>query len=433
MIYRFSKFEIDTQNYQLRNDGAPVELEPKVFDLLNYLILNRQKLVTRDELFENLWAGRSVSDTSLSNQIRAARKAIGDNGKDQMRIKTVHGRGYQFIAEIHKVEQDRYINKQGQTQISPKKRPSVRPSIAVLPFTNLSGDSKYDFICDGFTEDILTGLCQFRGLLVKTHGSVFLLKGKAVNPIETAAKLGADYLLEGIVRIAGDRIRITTQLVDGATGNHVWAEAYDQMLDDIFSVDDNVAQRIIATLATRLERTGLKRDLRVVNDDTTGFCVPHTVRISPDKGWGVFADTGISKGSILWRHTRGRYEVFDERSLKKFLAKLSYSEIVYELTHMFGVPEFPDHVIRVLDDAELINHSRKPTAVINSLDGEYKTQHNVSLEDVCDALLDDYFALIAIQDLEVGDELTLDYTTGTKDAVYFNSLCEQYDLSWPWL
>ena len=433
MIYRFSKFEIDTLNYQLRNGGVPVEIEPKVFDLLYYLILNRKKLVTRDELFENLWTGRSVSDTSLSNQIRAARKAIGDNGTSQSCIKTVHGRGYQFIAEIHETEQERNTNKQGQNLITPSKHHGDSPSITVLPFSNLSGDSGYDHISDGITEDILTGLCRFRGLFVKSHGSASLLKGKAVNPIETAAQLTTDYLLEGIVRVVGDRVRITTQLVDGSTGNHVWAEAYDRLLDDIFSVYDDVAQRIIATLATRLEKSGLISDLRMENDDNSGFSVPYTVRISPDKGWGVFADAEISKGSILWRHTRGRYAVYDERLLREFLANLSYSEIVYELTHMFGFPEFPNHVIRVLDDAELINHSRQPTAVVNSLAREYETQRDISLQDVADALLEDYFALVAIRDLKVGEELTLDYTAGTEDALYFDALCEQYDLSWPLL
>ena len=98
MIYRFDEFEIDTRNFQLRKNGAAVEVEPKAFNLLCYLVVNRDRLVTRDELFENIWAGQVVSDTSLSNQIKAARKAIGDNGQKQLLVKTIHGRGYQFIA-----------------------------------------------------------------------------------------------------------------------------------------------------------------------------------------------------------------------------------------------------------------------------------------------------------------------------------------------
>jgi TolB-like protein len=256
MIYQFGKFEIDTRNYQLRNDGTVVELEPKVFDLLNYLIVNREKLVSRDELFENIWSGQVVSDTSLSNQIKAARKAIGDDGKSQSIIKTVHGRGYQFIAETEELGIQDSAVQQGHRQIASQKHSDSRPSIAVLPFTNLNGDSEHEYISDGITEDILIGLCRFHNLLVIARCSVYLFKGKAVDPIVVAGKLGAEYLLEGSIRIAGDRVRITTQLVDGASGKDIWAETYDRVLDDVFSVQDDVTQRIIATLATRLEKAG---------------------------------------------------------------------------------------------------------------------------------------------------------------------------------
>ena len=262
MIYQFGKFAIDTRNYQLLNDGTEVELEPKVFDLLNYLIVNREKLVTRDELFENLWSGQIVSDTSLSNQIKVARRAIGDDGKSQSIIKTVHGRGYQFIAETDEIETQENAARQSHRQVAREKHSDSRPSIAVLPFTNLNANSEHDYISDGITEDIIIGLCRFHNLLVIARSSVFLFKGKAVDPVDVAGKLGAEYLLEGSVRIAGDRVRITTQLVDGATGNGLWAETYDRVLDDVFSVQDDVTQRIIATLATRLEKAGQKAALK---------------------------------------------------------------------------------------------------------------------------------------------------------------------------
>ena len=256
MVYQFGKFEFDTGNYQLRNEGTTVELEPKVFDLLNYLIVNREKLVTRNELFENIWSGQIVSDTSLSNQIKAARKAIGDDGKSQSIIRTVHGRGYQFIAEIDEMQLQENAVQQSHRQISSQKHSDSRPSIAVLPFTNLNGDPEHEYISDGIAEDILIGLCRFHNLLVISRASVYLFKGKAIDPTVVAEKLGAEYLLEGSVRIAGDRVRITAQLIDGASGNDLWAETYDRVLDDVFSVQDDVTQRIIATLATRLEKAG---------------------------------------------------------------------------------------------------------------------------------------------------------------------------------
>jgi hypothetical protein len=174
----------------------------------------------------------------------------------------------------------------------------------------------------------------------------------------------------------------------------------------------------------------------MASNDDSGFCVPYTVRVTPDKGRGVFADTPIRKGTILWRHVRGQYAVYDERSLEELLAKRSRDEVVYELTHMFGIPEFPGYVIRVFDDGVLINHSRQPTTVMNNDSGEDEIPYDTSpqdVHDVEDALLNDRFALIATQDLKVGDELTQDYTIGIEDPSYYDALCEQYDVSWPWL
>ncbi len=174
----------------------------------------------------------------------------------------------------------------------------------------------------------------------------------------------------------------------------------------------------------------------MASNDDSGFCVPYTVRVTPDKGRGVFADTPIGKGTILWRHVRGQYAVYDERSLEELLAKRSRSEVVYELTHMFGIPEFPGYVIRVFDDGVLINHSRQPTTVMNNDPGENEIPYDTSpqdVHDVEDALLNDRFALIATQDLKAGDELTQDYTIGIEDPSYYDALCEQYDVSWPWL
>ena len=128
--------------------------------------------------------------------------------------------------------------------------------------------------------------------------------------------------------------------------------------------------------------------------------------------------------------------MYDERSLKEFLARLSRSDVVYELEHMFGAPEFPGYIIRVFDDGVLINHSRQPTVAVNSGSGDNQIPYNTSpqdVQDVADALLNDRFALIATQDLKVGDELTHDYNIGVEDPAYYDALCEQYDVSWPWL
>jgi hypothetical protein len=174
----------------------------------------------------------------------------------------------------------------------------------------------------------------------------------------------------------------------------------------------------------------------MASKDKTGFCVPYTVRATPDKSLGVFADAQIRKGTIIWRHVRGQYAVYDERSLKELVAQLSCSEVVYELTHIFGLPEFPGYVIRIFDDGVLINHSRQPTTAMNNVTGDNQMPYNTSpqnVQDVEDALLNDRFALIAVQDLKVGDEMTMDYTICIEDPLYYDALCEQYGVSEPYL
>ena len=165
MIYQFDEFEIDTQNYQLSNNGTAVDVEPKVFDLLSYLVVNRSKLVTRDELFENIWKGQVVSDTSLSNQIKAARKIIGDSGHAQLCIKTVRGRGYQFVASVVETPNQATALSSSITESTLEIR-NKAPMVAVLPFQNLSSDREQDYFCEGMSEDITTELSRFTDVQV---------------------------------------------------------------------------------------------------------------------------------------------------------------------------------------------------------------------------------------------------------------------------
>jgi len=167
--------------------------------------------------------------------------------------------------------------------------------------------------------------------------------------------------------------------------------------------------------------------------DQGGFCIPYTIRETPDKGRGVFVGAAVGKGSILWRHTTGQYVVYEERSLTESLGRLSPSEAVYELTHIFGLTEFPGYMIRVLDDGVLMNHSQRPTVLLNNRSRDFEPLCVTSVQDVAEALLSDRFALIAARDLEVGDELTHDYDADVEDPAYYDSLCEQYGVSWEWL
>ncbi len=169
------------------------------------------------------------------------------------------------------------------------------------------------------------------------------------------------------------------------------------------------------------------------SNQNTGMCIPYTVRETPDKGRGVFADAAIPKGSTVWRHVAGQYSVYDERSLKALLSNIPDSEAVYVLTHIHCMPEFPAYMIRVFDDGELINHSDQPTLLTQTRHGYDEVSAATSIKDVSTALLGNHFTLVAARDIEEGEELTLDYNDDPEDPQYYDTLCEQYGVTWEWL
>jgi adenylate cyclase len=149
-----------------------------------------------------------------------------------------------------------------------------KPSIAVLPFKNMAGDADDDFFVDGITEEIMTGLGRFREIVVAARGSSVLVGAESLDVSDAAKKLGVQYLLKGSVRRGGDRVRITANLIDGQTGNQVWSERYDRVLDDIFEVQDDVARAIVTTLAGSIERADQARSLRKAMTDLSAYeCV----------------------------------------------------------------------------------------------------------------------------------------------------------------
>ncbi len=169
------------------------------------------------------------------------------------------------------------------------------------------------------------------------------------------------------------------------------------------------------------------------SNQNTGMCVPYTVRETPDKGRGVFADAAIPRRSTVWRHVAGQYAVYDERSLKALLSNLPDSEAVYVLTHIHCMPEFPEYMIWVFDDGELINHSDQPTLLTHTRPGYDVASAAACTEDVSTALLGNHFTLVAARDIEKGEELTLDYNDDPDDPQYCDTLCEQYGVTCDWL
>jgi len=253
MIYRFADCELDTTTFELRCGGAARDVQPQVLELLRYLIENRDRMVTKDELFDEVWSGRIVSESALSSRIKAARQAIGDDGGTQRLIRTVHGRGFRFVAEIENSgTADDNISAAPASRTDVDVCPGDRPSVAVLPFVNMSGDPEQEYFSDGITEDIITALSKYRWFFVTARNSSFSYKIKDVTVRQIAAELGVRYVLEGSVRRADSRVRITCQLIDARNGTHIWGEHYDGDLTDIFALQDEITSSIVSALGPEL-------------------------------------------------------------------------------------------------------------------------------------------------------------------------------------
>ena len=269
MIYKFNQFTLDTDQFLLIAKETPVPVEPLVFDLLVYLIEHRNRVISRDELLDNLWKGKVVTSSALGARLKDVRKAVQDDGNSQKTIKTLHGRGYQFIAEVS------MLTSMSSTEEAVASSSSItlpdKPSIVVLPFNNLSGDLDQDFFSDGITEDIITELSRFKTLFVIARNSAFRISEKNLDPREIGEALGVQYLVEGSVRRAGNSLRITAQLIESKTGNHIWAERYDRKLKDIFELQDEVVNSIVAVLPGRVQEDVVDRALRKPTENMKAY------------------------------------------------------------------------------------------------------------------------------------------------------------------
>ena len=224
-----------------------------------YLVQNRDRVVSKDDLIASVWGGRIVSDSTLTSRIYAARK--GDRRQRRAPEADPHHRAQGPPLRRRCARATRRATPALQADPPPDdlrrlSRPPLplpdRPAIAVLPFSNMSGDPEQEYFSDGISEDIITALSKLRWFFVIARNSSFTYKGKAVHLKQVAEELGVGYVLEGSVRKSGGRVRITAQLNDVATGSHVWAERYDRDVADVFAVQDEITESIVAAIEPQL-------------------------------------------------------------------------------------------------------------------------------------------------------------------------------------
>lgn len=243
-IYSFGACCVDVARREISVADTQVTIEPKAFDLLVYLIEHRERAVGKQELQDNIWPGVIVTEAALTRCVMKARRAVADASAANEAIKTIHGHGYRFVAPLSQVastSDGRSTGKFGQ------------PSVAVMPFANLSNDQEQEYFSDGITEDIIVELSRFRSLVVIARHSSFTFKGESTIASQIGAQLGVVYLVFGSVRKAGERIRISVRLLDAESGNQLWAERYDRELSDVLIIQDEVAVTVAATISGRVE------------------------------------------------------------------------------------------------------------------------------------------------------------------------------------
>ena len=263
MRYQFAEYVLDPGRRELYQGGTRIGLEPQVFDLLVYLVSNRDRVVSKDALMKDVWGGRIVSDAAIDSRVKAARQVISDSGAAQRFIRTMPRKGLRFVADVRE-ENDPSGAPQAAT-VSDRQSPpafSDKASIAVLPFANLSSDTEQEYFSDGMVDDLTTALSRFRTLFVVARNSSFVYKNRAADVREIGNALGARYVLSGSLRKIGRRMRLTVQLTDAVAGNQIWAERYDRDITDVFELQDDITSVVTAAVLPALGEAERTRAMR---------------------------------------------------------------------------------------------------------------------------------------------------------------------------
>jgi TolB-like protein len=284
LLYHFEDFALDQGKRELRRGGEMLRLEPQVFDVLSYLVDNRDRVVSKDDLIDAVWQGRIVSDATLSSRINAVRSALQDAGDQQRLVRTIVRKGIRFVGDVR--EDASAVVAAPVDDCREGLRLPDRPSIAVLPFDNMSDDPGQDYFADGMVEDIITGLSRIRWLFVIARNSSFTYKGRAVDVKQVGRDLGVRYVLEGSVRKSGNRVRITGQLIDAEDGSHLWADRYDRDLIDVFAVQDEITESVVGAIEPSLRQAEIERVKRKRPDSLDAYdlllrAIPHVYTLMP--------------------------------------------------------------------------------------------------------------------------------------------------------
>ena len=313
-VYAFGPFRLDVAAGILFRGPEPVALGQRAIALLQILVEGGGNPISKDRLIESAWPGLAIEESNLAVQIAALRRVFaGEPGGDSW-IETLPRRGYRYVGPVAVKEQE---NQGAAGNERPALAPPDKPSLAVMPFTNLSGDPEQEYFADGMVEDIITGLSRIKWLFVIARNSSFTYKGQAVNVGRVGRELGVRYVLEGSVRKAGERVRVSGQLIETETSVHLWAERYDRRLDDVFALQDEITLNVVGAIEPSLREAEIERVKRKRPENLDAYdlvlrALPHVVLPMPaeaakampllERALTLEPDYAGAHGYLAWCH-----------------------------------------------------------------------------------------------------------------------------------
>lgn len=280
MLYQIKNIKIDTLTFSLSVDGKAIAVEPQAFDVLIYLIIRRHRLVLREEILDTVWGDKVVSDASLSTYIKKIRQVLGDDGKQQRVIKTIHGRGFQFVADVEEltpldVESEPHNAKANndsyqKSSLKPLDLPD-KPSLAIMDFVDLGSSEAGSFFAYGLTTDINAILSRLPNLFISARASASIVSHLNLTAAETAKKLGVHYLVYGQTQYQDKRVKVTLTVVDAINNAEIWAEHFDRSFDDLFQVQIDIANAITVAIDSAIKQKEIERAFLIPTEDLSAW------------------------------------------------------------------------------------------------------------------------------------------------------------------
>jgi TolB-like protein/Tfp pilus assembly protein PilF len=305
MVLAFGDHRLDIKRRELRRGTELIDLEPKVFDLLAFLVEHRDRVVSKDDLLQEVWGGRIVSESTVTTRINAVRRALGDDGTAQRLVRTFTRKGIRFVGEVTEMSDPAAPT----ASDPPSRTPTAAPrlSIVVLPFTNLSNDPEQQYFADGITEDVTTDLSRIQNSFVISRNTAFTYRNKPVDTKQIGRELGVRYVLEGSVRRSSNKVRVSAQLIDAETDAHLWVDQFDSDISDLLALQNDITSRIAITLNVELSRREAASPTN--NPDALDYIL---------RGRAAYWKTGLQSRD-LFAETLGLYEralALDPRSVE---------------------------------------------------------------------------------------------------------------------